>query len=248
MQDATSSSENDQIQACTAGHRWNKLYTDGTKKNIYRRAVTLLRIWGRGCSPQRRNMMHAIKCGTEGIDRMGSAWITNHHSILQNTEKENQDESHPVLRTNEWQWWRNQRPVLQQAIRHSRQVQRKGCDHPHRIFQCQDWNGQQRIWSDGSPWYRRDERREIYGHTCTEQYYHWEFTPKRIQKTTWVSPDHLTEDQIDHICTGKRFRKSLENVIVKRGADVASDHYLLIARFKSKLKKTWIVTATNRWK
>ena len=27
--------------------------------------------------------------GTEGIDKMGSAWTTNHHSIFQNREKEN---------------------------------------------------------------------------------------------------------------------------------------------------------------
>ena len=55
------------------------------------------------------------------------------------------------------------------------------------------------------------------------------FTHKRIYKTTWVSPDHLTENQLDHICIGKRFRRSLEDVRVKRGADVASDHHLLIA-------------------
>ena len=72
------------------------------------------------------------------------------------------------------------------------------------------------------------------------------FTHKRIHKTTWVSPDHLTENHIEHICIGKRFRRSLEDVRVKRGADVAFDHSLLIARLK--LKQNWMGTATNRRK
>ena len=35
---------------------------------------------------------------------------------------------------------------------------------------------------------------------------------------------------------------------VKRGADVASDYYLLIVRLKLKLKKTWMGIATNQRK
>ena len=58
---------------------------------------------------------------------------------------------------------------------------------------------------------------------------------KRIHKATWVSPDHKTENQIDHICISKKFRRSLQDVRVKRGADVASDHHLLTARLKLKL-------------
>ena len=61
------------------------------------------------------------------------------------------------------------------------------------------------------------------------------FPHKRIHKATWVSPDHTTENQIDHICISKKFRRSLQDVRVKRGADVASDHHLLTARLKLKL-------------
>ena len=74
------------------------------------------------------------------------------------------------------------------------------------------------------------------------------FPHKRIHKATWVSPDHKTENQIDHICISKKFRRSLQDVRVKRGADVASDHHLLTARLKLKLKKNKTETTANRQK
>ncbi|KAI0214697.1 hypothetical protein LSAT2_000182, partial [Lamellibrachia satsuma] len=70
----------------------------------------------------------------------------------------------------------------------------------------------------------------------------------KIHKATWVSPDHVTENQIDHICIGKTFRRSLQDVRVKRGADAASDHHLLVAILKLKLKKNRMETAVKRKK
>ena len=63
------------------------------------------------------------------------------------------------------------------------------------------------------------------------------FAHKRIQKATWVSPDHVTENQIDRICVSKKFRRSLQDVKV-RGAHAATDHHLLTARLKLRLKRT----------
>jgi hypothetical protein len=74
------------------------------------------------------------------------------------------------------------------------------------------------------------------------------FPHKRIHKNTWISPDHVTENQIDHICIAKKFRRSLQDVRVKRGADVASDHHLVVARLKLKLKKNWMGTKEKRTK
>ena len=58
---------------------------------------------------------------------------------------------------------------------------------------------------------------------------------KTIHKTTWVSPDGKTENQIDHITIGRKWRRSLHDVKVKRGADAASDHHLVVAVLKTKL-------------
>ena len=62
------------------------------------------------------------------------------------------------------------------------------------------------------------------------------FPHKTIHKTTWISPDGKTENQIDHITIGRKWRRSLHDVRVKRGADAASDHHLVVAELKTKLK------------
>jgi len=63
------------------------------------------------------------------------------------------------------------------------------------------------------------------------------FQHKDIHKGTWVSPDHRTVDQIDHIAIDKKFRRSLQDTRVRRGAHVASDHHLLVGQVRLKLKK-----------
>ncbi|KAK2179617.1 hypothetical protein NP493_480g03044 [Ridgeia piscesae] len=71
------------------------------------------------------------------------------------------------------------------------------------------------------------------------------FPHRRIHKATWVSPDHRTENQIDHICIGRKFRRSMQDVRVQRVADAASDHHLVLARMKMKLKKREVKKSTR---
>uniref|UniRef100_A0A183KY64 Endo/exonuclease/phosphatase domain-containing protein n=1 Tax=Schistosoma curassoni TaxID=6186 RepID=A0A183KY64_9TREM len=71
------------------------------------------------------------------------------------------------------------------------------------------------------------------------------FPHKRIHKATWISPNHTTENQIDHICINKKFRRTMEDVRIRRGADVASDHHLVVANLKLKLKKNWTNSSTK---
>ena len=58
------------------------------------------------------------------------------------------------------------------------------------------------------------------------------FPHKDIHKATWVSPDGGTENQTDHICISRKFRRSLQDVRVFREADIGSDHHLVIATFQ----------------
>ena len=60
---------------------------------------------------------------------------------------------------------------------------------------------------------------------------------------TWTSPDGRHLNQIDYIICSHRWRCSIQSAKRRPGADCGSDHELLIAKFRLKLKK---VGKTNR--
>ena len=53
----------------------------------------------------------------------------------------------------------------------------------------------------------------------------------------WTSPDGQHQNQIDYILCSQRWRSSLQPAKTRLGADYGSDHELLIAKFRLKLKK-----------
>jgi hypothetical protein len=61
------------------------------------------------------------------------------------------------------------------------------------------------------------------------------FPHKQINKTTWTSPDGKMENQIDHITIARKWR-SLQDVKARRGTDAASDHQIVQASLKIKLR------------
>ena len=63
------------------------------------------------------------------------------------------------------------------------------------------------------------------------------FSHKERHKWTWRSPDGVSVNQIDHLAFSKRWRSSLQDVRVLRGADVGSDHHLLMARVRLRIAK-----------
>jgi exonuclease III len=60
------------------------------------------------------------------------------------------------------------------------------------------------------------------------------FPHKDIHKATWVAPHQRTFNQIDHIAIRKKWMRSLLDVRSYRGADVASDHHLVVVQLRLK--------------
>ena len=64
---------------------------------------------------------------------------------------------------------------------------------------------------------------------------------------TWTSPDNQHWNQIDYILCSQRWRSSIQSAKTRLGADCGSDHELLIAKFRLKLKKVGKTTRPFRY-
>ena len=64
---------------------------------------------------------------------------------------------------------------------------------------------------------------------------------------TWTSPDGQHWNQIDYILCSWRWRSSIQSAKIRQGADCGSDHELLIAKFRLKLKKVGKTTKPFRY-
>ena len=63
----------------------------------------------------------------------------------------------------------------------------------------------------------------------------------------WTSPDGQYRNQIDYILCIQRWRSSIQSAKTRPGADCGSDHELLTAKFRLKLKKVGKATRTFRY-
>ena len=77
------------------------------------------------------------------------------------------------------------------------------------------------------------------------------FQQHKRQLYTWISPDHhhhhQHQNQIDYILCSWRLRSSIQSVKSRPGSDCGSDHELLIAKFRLKLKKVGKTTGSFRY-
>ena len=63
----------------------------------------------------------------------------------------------------------------------------------------------------------------------------------------WISPDGQHQNQIDYIRCSQRWRSCIQSAKTRPGADGGSDHELLIAKFRLKLKKVGKATRPFRY-
>ena len=73
------------------------------------------------------------------------------------------------------------------------------------------------------------------------------FAHKETHKLTWISPNQRDKKQIDHLLISGRWRRSLQDVRFRRGADVGSNHHLVVAHIKLKLNRTVTPTRLLKW-
>ena len=64
---------------------------------------------------------------------------------------------------------------------------------------------------------------------------------------TWTSPDGQHRNQTDYILCSQRWRSSIQSAKARPGSDCGSDHELLIAKFRLKLKKVGKTTRPFRY-
>jgi len=69
----------------------------------------------------------------------------------------------------------------------------------------------------------------VIANTLFQQHKRWLYT--------WMSPDDQYQNQIDYILYSQRWRSSIQSAKTRPGADCGSDHELLIAKFRLKLKE-----------
>ena len=73
------------------------------------------------------------------------------------------------------------------------------------------------------------------------------FQQHKRRHYTWTSPDGQHRNQIDYILCSQRWRSPIQSAKTRAGADCASDHELLIAKFRLKLKKVGKTTRPFRY-
>ncbi|VDO79926.1 unnamed protein product [Schistosoma margrebowiei] len=241
-EDQSNSNRNEQIQYGNTGNQRYSLEPSWTEKASYGRDAAVLRLQKGKCSTHSGSSSNAVQSSTKCTCRMGVSRIENHHSIIQ---KKKEGILMNIIQfyapTNDGnddikdQFYERLQSVIEKCPRKDLTILMGDLNAKVVIDNTgyEDIMGRHRLG-------KRNENGERFANLCAfnkSVIGGTIFPHKRIHKATWISPDHTTENQIDHICSNEIFRRTMEDVRTRRGADVASDHCLVVANLKLKLKK-----------
>ena len=144
-----------------------------------------------------------------------------------------------------WSWM-----VLWRPTTPSRTNTKKRCYFHHRGLECKNrkprdiWSNRQ-IWPWSTEWRRAKVNRVLpWEQTGIEKTL---FQQHKRRLYTWTSPDGKYWNQIYYIICSQRWKSSMQSAKTRPGADCDSDHELLIAKFRLKLKKVEKTTRPFRY-
>ena len=154
----------------------------------------------------------------------------------------------PTNNAKSWSWL-----VLWRPTRPSRTNTKKRCALHYRGLECKsrkstDTGSTRQVYPLTIKWSRAKANRvlprESTGHTFFQQH-------KRLLYTR-TSPDGQYQNQTDYILYNQRWRSTIQSAKTRPGLDCGSDHELLIAKFRLKLKKgvksnpLWIQSGSDK--
>ena len=121
----------------------------------------------------------------------------------------------------------------------------KRCPFQYRGLECKsrksrDTLGNRQIWPSSTK-----RSRSKFAEFCQENALviaNTHFQQHKRLLYTWTSPYGQYQNQIDYILCSCGWRSSIQSAKTRPGADCGSDHELLIAKFRLKLKKVWKTT------
>jgi len=123
------------------------------------------------------------------------------------------------------------------------------------LFNIEDWNA--KVGSQETPGVTgkfglgiRNEARQRLIEFCQENTLviaNTLFEQHKRRLYTWTSPDGQHRNPIDYIFCSQRWRSSMHSAKTRPGADCSSEHELLIAKFRLKLKKVGKTTGPFRY-
>ena len=144
-----------------------------------------------------------------------------------------------------WSW-----PVLWRPTRSSRSNSKNKCPFHHRGLECKSRKSKEPgvtgnfglgVWNEAGQRLTEfcQENALVIANILFQQHKRWLYT--------WTSPDGQYWNQIDYILCSQRWRSSIQSAKTRPGVDCGSDHELLVAKFRLKLKKVGKTTRPFRY-